>query len=69
MTVLVEYLDSDQRTRTKKIEVPAICENLETVIALRLGGVHKIRSITPVLSEIRPAKSELFQTIAGALKP
>ena len=51
-TYEVEYLDPDQKTRVKLVEVDATWtsqENIKTIIALKLKGVSRIKSIKLVM--------------------
>ena len=51
-TYEVEYLDPDQKTRVKLVEVDAAWtsqENIKTIIALKLRGVTRIKSVKLVM--------------------
>ena len=51
-TYEVEYLDPDQKTRVKLVEVDSAWtsqENIKTIIALKLRGVSRIKSVKLVM--------------------
>ena len=53
MILEVGYLDKEQRERTKRMDFPdnwrhQTPERLKTLLAIELGGVHKIKTVKEI---------------------